>query len=327
MRKLWFLPLIMLGLMAWAESSDEGRAFYELAEIYEKGNDSIAADPDKSSEYYKQSALLGYVPAQSYLGYLFYRDKKVENYIDSALYWTEKAAENGDIKAAGNLGFLLTSAPDIPHDYERALKWLEKAADAGLPTSFTNLAELYGKGLGVSPDTVKAINLYDRAIIARVRDAEQRLLAMMGYKWKNLPADSALNMGLYYNSIGAPTVALDLFEDASDKGNAKAMGLTGLAYSRGTGTFYDHDKAMAWFLKSALAGDPSAQFILSETLEIFPDALDEVISVYNEQPEEFLVIHPKPGELTAAEFWRDKALLGGVADADEAYKRLLKPEL
>ena len=41
------------------------------------------------------------------------------------------------------------------------------------------------------------------------------------------------------------------------------------------GVKYSHDKSLEYFARAALAGNPSAMFILAETLEVFPDALQD----------------------------------------------------
>ena len=320
MKKLLLIIAVLLSAIAVAQSLDTGKELYEKAMAYETGNDSVAADSVKSRVLYRLAAEAGYIPAQNYLGFLYYNSKGAGHNVDSALYWIEKAALQGDVKAAGNLGFLYSAASDIQHDYSLAFKWLEKAADAGLPTSFTQLGDLYRQGQGVTADTLKAVELYERANRARIPDAEYRLLSMMGYEWKKLTPDSAVNLGLKYYNNGAPVIGVDLFENAASQGNSKAMALLGDAYSRAYGVGYDHEKSLEYFLQSAVAGNPSAQFVVAETLEIFPDLISEelISKLYPDglqYPFSF-------DNISSPQFWYDKASLGGVADADTAYSRL-----
>lgn len=286
-------------------SKASGEDLFLLAQLYETGNDSIPADLDRSISYYRMAAREGYAPARNYLGFLHYEGSKTSKDVDSALYWIGLAAEEGDIKAAGNLGYLLSQASDVSHDYPRAFKWLQKASDAGLKSSLVPLAELYRRGLGVEADTLKAIALYDRAIESGIQDAQLYLLAMMGNSWKSLPADSALALGLKYYVHRAPVAGIDLIETAANAGSPKALALLGDAYSRGIGVPYDHDLSVEFFHKAAILGDPSAQFILAELLEFFPDL---------------------PGEdLHDPSYWYEKAAQAGVDDAEEAYKLLFTP--
>ena len=53
--------------------------------------------------------------------------------------------------------------------------------------------------------------------------------------------------------------------------------MLGHAYARGRGVPYDHRLANEYFARAAILGNPAAMFILAETLEIFPDALDDLL--------------------------------------------------
>ena len=295
----------------------DSEVLYETALIYEKGNDSVMADPTKSTYFYRMAAMKGHTGAQNYLGFRYYNGEGIKQNVDSALFWIRKAAEAGDVKAAGNLGFLLTKAPDVPHDYEEGFRWLSLAVDSGLPVAYTQLADLYRNGLGCDPDTLKAIELYDRAINARIGDAPQRLLAMMGYKWKELSPDSALNLGLKYYPAPAPIVGIDLIENAAEKNEPRAIALLADAYSRGLTVEYNHDLSNFYFLKAALLGNPSAQYIIAELLEFFPDALDDFEELYSQQEDT-----PFPPEMKTADFWYLKAEENGVVNAEQAYTAL-----
>lgn len=314
--------LSILGCFSLSGSQPESaKDLYESALIYETGNDSIPPDPDKSFILYKKAAELGYNPARNYLGFLYYNAEGVTHNVDSALYWIRLAAENGDIKAAGNLGYLLSYAPDINHDYIEAVGWLTKATEAGLPTSYTQLAELKRRGLGCEPDTLAAINLYEKAINIGVSDAQQRLLAMMGYKWKSLPPDSALSLGLKYYTGRAPVVGIELIENAAKSNNTRALALLGDAYSRGIGVPYNHNLSTEYFLKASLLGNSSAQFILAEVLDFFPDSVDDTL--INKVLSEFNIDFSFD-DIKSSQFWYDKAARAGVLDADEAYEQLFQ---
>lgn len=291
--------VIILSLTAWGLTSDT----YEM-----------------STKDLKEAALSGSSEAQNYLGFRFYNGNDVEQNVDSALYWIGKAAENGNVKAAGNLGYLLSHAPDVPHDYDKAFLWLKIAADASLPQSFTQLGDLYRQGLGCETDTLKAIEFYEKGINAHVADAELRLLAMMGYKWKELPLDSAFSLGYRYYTKGAPIAGVDLLENAASQGSVKAMALLGDAYSRGIGVPYNHDISVDYFTKAAMLGNPSAQYILAELLDIFPDILDE-------KTESSLDLMPdiETQELNSAIYWYEMAKKQGVEDAETAYRLLFEP--
>ncbi len=321
-------------------AAGDARALYDLAVLHDMGYDSIPVDSLRSTMLYRMAAERGYAPAQNYLGFRYFNGEAVRQDVDSALYWMAKAAGNGDAKAANNLGYLLANSEKVTRDYPQALYWLTKAADAGLPAGMSQLADLYRQGLGTSPDTLRAEGLYSRAASAGLHDAELKLIAMKGHAWQTLAPDSALALGKYHYTHGAPLAGVTLFEtllpdsqptssdpelasshseavagscdsetqsgSSDSEAVATAMALLGDAYSRGAGVAYDHDRAVEYYKEAALRGNPSAEFVIAELLDIFPDA----------------VTFSNPEQNTAA-YWYDRAATHGITDASTATTRLL----
>lgn len=331
MRLIYYI-ILLLGVAAMPEvskqrlavrevaqkaSSGDAKALYDLAMLHDMGYDSIPVDSVRSTILYKLSAERGYAPAQSYLGYRYFNGEAVRQDVDSALFWMAKGAGNGDVKAANNLGYILANSELVTRDYPQALYWLTKAADAGLPAGLSQLADLYRRGLGCEADTARAESLYVEAIHKGLRDAELKLLAMKGRQWETLSADSALSLGKYHYSHGAPVIAVTLFENIiAGKGGsestgemAKALALLGDAYSRGMGVEYDYARSTSLFYEAALRGDPSAEFVIAELLDIFPDALDSITT----DPDQ-----------TNASYWYEKAASEGITDAATATARLFE---
>lgn len=289
-------------LVARAESGD-AKAMYDLATLHDRGYDTIPVDSARSTALYRLSATAGYPRAQNYLGFRYFRGEFVRQDVDSALYWLNKAAENGDVSAANNLGYLLTESDIIPHDYEEAFRWFSKGAEAGLPESESQLADLYRKGLGVAADTVKATELYTRAIEGGLQDAELKLLSMMGRKWETLEPDSAFILGRYYYTHHAPTVGVCLLKTAEKGDIPDALALLGDAYSKGLGTGYDHEMGRLYFLRAAMLGQHDSQRMIGEMLDIFPDALSDsnlrgvIMDYLNEHPNVTIE------DVTSAGYW------------------------
>lgn len=251
--------------LAVKADAGEPKALYDLARLHDIGYDTIAVDSLRSTALYLLSARKGYAPAMNYIGFKYYNGFMGKRDVDSAFYWIRKAADQGDVTAAANLGYLLMEGKDVNHDEEEALKWISVAAENGVP------------------------------------EAQFKLVDLMVDQWEELPVDSALLKGEEFYLGKAPIIGVRLLEIASDKGSAKALALLGDAYSKGVGVPYDHQKSTEYFYKAALACNPSAQFIVAELLEIFPDAI--------------------PGA-EGAEFWLDKARIGGVEDSESAYRLL-----
>lgn len=271
-----------------AEAGDP-EALYRLSAILERGFDTIAPDTVRSLSLLRRSAAAGYAPAMNYLGYLFKQGHLIPTDRDSSLYYITKAAQAGDPTAAHNLAFMLFETPVLSDKdstaVKEALEYLKKSAESGLPQAQTLLGDLYsGSVEGLPPevltvDTAKAVSLYEKAILQGFNDAELRLLNLMGPEWQRLDSETALEKSIYYWNLGAPTIAVELLHliGPSEPQTAQAYAILGHAYSRGQGAPYDHRKANEYFARAALLGNPSAQFILAETLEIFPDVLTDLL--------------------------------------------------
>lgn len=306
--------------LAKRASDGDAKALYDLASLHDTGYDTVPLDSARSTLLYRLSAEKGYPPAQSYLGYRYFMGEAVGKDVDSALYWLAKAAGNGDARAANNLGYLLTNGEAVTQDFPQAFYWLTKAADAGLPAAESQLADLYRLGAGTDIDTVKAAALYFKAFGKGLADAELKLLSMMARKWEGLPGDSAVKLGRYYYTSGAYLTGVTLFGYAARECNPEALALLGDAYSKGRGVDYDHDRATAYFLAAALRGEPSAQFVIAELLDIFPDALSsgpaaEVIKGFYQELD-------VPGDLYIPSYWYGKAAEQGVTDAEKGADRM-----
>jgi len=268
---------------------------------------------------------------------------------DSAQYYLHRAAVAGDPKAAHNLAYLLLnpSASGQETDDENgwfgqkeksdslAVNYLTQAAEAGLPQSQTLLADLCVQGRGLAPDTLRAITLYEKAIAAGFHDAELRLLNMIGHKFDTLEPYDALSEAVRYWKTGAYAISTAILlhltstmpPDAtaaitckSDSVAIRAAYILGRAYallghacSHGQGVQYDHRRANEYFARAAMLGDPSAQFILAETLEIFPDALASLFPNLSYEQAESLT----PQRL------RENAANSGITTAEAATRALL----
>ena len=128
---------------------------------------------------------------------------------------------------------------------------------------------------------------------------------MMGNKWKDLSPDSAMNLGIRYYNGSAPVAGIDLIENVALTGDPRAIAILGLAYSQGKGVAYNHRKSIDYFTRAAQGGNPSAQFILAELLEFFPDEDSDRDAIY----------------------WYEEAKKGGVTDSEAAYRLLLSPNM
>lgn len=264
--------IAILQLIERAKGGDP-KSIYDLGRLYETGYDTIIpVDSVQSMALYLSAAEKGYAPARNFIGFKYYKGEGVKKDIDSAFYWIRLAAEAGDITAASNLGYLLLESDEIGHDEKEAARWLRVAAEAGM------------------------------------REAQFKYAELMKPEWETLPADSALNLGVAYYIGKSPIAAIPLLEHAADSLRPKAMALLGDAYSKGLGVPYSHHLSLEYFYNAASSGNPSAQFIIAELLDFFPDALEFV----------------DDDSFKSAEYWYEKAAQNGVRDSETAYRLLFE---
>lgn len=325
-----------------AENGD-AEAQYRLATVLETGWDSVPADSVRALELMRRSAQAGFPPAMNYLGYLYGKGYKVGGRElipvdrDSSVMWLRRSADAGDPRAVSNLAYLLLndtvsalSSEAHPrtsaHNDSIAFVYLQKGASAQIPTAFSMLGDMYRDGRWVKRDTLKATANYEAALEHGLGDAESRLIALMGHRWQRLPQDSAFNLGLSYYTGYAPGAGVLLLEHASEIPDttgitdttgisARAMALLGDAYSRGVGVKYSHDKSLEYFARAALAGNPSAMYILAETLEVFPDALQDLPSDF---PDREVAID----RLSDPARLRAEAARSGIHNSTDAHRAL-----
>lgn len=259
----------------------------------------------------RQLAGNGDTEAMNYLGYLLINGNEgVEQDMGEGLIWLTRAAAAGDVKAASNLGWLYIKGDILEQNLEEGLKWLVKASDAGLPVAQSLLGDMYRDGNGVARDTVVADSLYRAAFERGLGDAGYKLYALNAENYAALSPEEKVETGKYYYLRGAPSEGVKLFYMASEQGDATALALLGDAYTRAIGVPYDYDLSLRYYAEAAVAGNPSARFVIGELLEIFPDALKniETGSHMSEDPA----------------YWYEKAAEGGVTDAVSATEMLFR---
>lgn len=295
----------MLAELEDRATGGDSAAMWHLSTLYERGYDSIPADSVLSMSWLKASASRGYLPAQSRLGYLYRIGRGVEANPDSTRYWLTLAADRGDAKAINNLGYLMLT--DSAADLSKARMMFERAAEMGLPEAMVNLADMLRHQQPA--DTLKAEQLYLKATSLGLADAQKKLLEMMSNRYQSMDAETALAAGLEAESYNAMTIAVLLFEQAAEAGNVQALALLGEAISKAGGADYDYAKVLDCYKRAALGGEPSAQYIVAELLEFFPDifSADEEMSA-----------------ITSTELY-ERAAEAGVIDAATAAQRLHTP--
>jgi TPR repeat protein len=143
-----------------------------------------------------------------------------------------------------NLGVRYAFGTGVKQDYKKAAELFLKAAMQGLADAQYNLGALYDNGLGVAKDPVRAVIWYHSA-------AEQ-----------NHPS-AELNLGLAYaNGTGVAqdyAEAARWFRRAADQGVVTAQYNLAALYANGRGVEESRVDAYAWFNIAAASGDLEAR--------------------------------------------------------------------
>lgn len=143
-----------------AAASGDAEGQVALARLY--SNDPTKTEAEKS--FQALNALVSLVSAVkggrcvyiNHIGNLYLSGTLVEQDVDVAIKWYEKAAELGDALTAERIGRVLLSSLSHEVDYKRASDFFEQAADLGRPSAAFITGKAYAAGLGRSRDLDKA---------------------------------------------------------------------------------------------------------------------------------------------------------------------------
>lgn len=132
------------------------------------------ATPEKSNfEAMLSAAKNGDAAAMNNLGILYSTGKIVQVDFKAAMYWFEKAANQGVGEGSANVGLLYENGWGVPVNYFEAANWYKKAIGQGENTGLAEfqLGGLYENGLGLREDLSKAAILY-RTVVEKHGDNE-----------------------------------------------------------------------------------------------------------------------------------------------------------
>lgn len=300
-------------MLQWADTAPDAVAF-RIALDFDDRTTGLPTDSADADSLLRLLAAKDYPPALNYLGFKYFSGVGAPLDTTAGLAMIRRAANLGDLRAYNNLGWLYLNGALGTRDYDQARRWFELASAGGVPTAAATLGDIYRDGLGVAPDTLAADSLYRLAIDRGLGDAQLRLIDLRYPYWQTLPADTLLTLGLRQYTGRGPAVGVVMFRLAADAGNPRAEALLGDAFSTGKGVEYSHRQSLIHFYRAALGGNPSAQFVIAELLDMFPDALLEV-------PDDALPDTAR--RIDDPQHWYRLAASHGITDAARATDSLL----
>ena len=226
---------------------NDPRGAYGLGIMYQEDKHSCGHNDQQAVYWYQKAAEQGNVVAQFNLGVMYDEGSGVPQDGKQAVYWYQKAAEQGYLGAQYNLGLMYENGRGVPKDDKQAVYWFQKAAEQGYAGAQYNLGLMYAEGRGVPQDDKQAVSWFQKV-------AEQ------GY------AGAQYNLGVMYeNGRGVPQddkQAVSWFQKSAEQGDADAQYILGYMYAEGRGVPQDDKQAVSWFQKAAEQGFAKAQNIL-----------------------------------------------------------------
>ena len=198
-----------------------------------------------------------------------------------ALYWFQKAADQGNIDAI----YGAAMCHYYTEDYESAVTLLQQGADKAHPQSQFVLGMCHVLGQGVKQNNKKGLQWCLKAADQGLDEAQNFLgkayyegeIVKKDYKkaisWWTLSAEQGHNESLmslascYVNGYGveqSDSTAFRYYLQAATNGHADAQYLVGVAYRSGVGVEPNLNEALAYYFKAAQQGHQFAQDAFDE---------------------------------------------------------------
>ena len=278
-----------------AREKEHMKASYNIGWMYGTGK-GVAKDESKWLKYTKESAILGFVTAQSVLVKAYYYGwyDLAEN-DDEAFKWLSKAANaTPDVPARAKViaeaqylvGDCYKYGQGTEENEEVAYQWYKKASDGGYNDAHAMIACAYEDGMyGMPEDKEKAFKLYEKGAKGGDAFAMWRLAQCYeggigtverknyAFKWFKEAAENGedrawCSLGRCYTyGIGTndnPAEGIKCFKKAGETGVAEAWNHLGIIYRDGLAGKVDYDLAIEYFNKSADGDHWDAMFNLAQ---------------------------------------------------------------
>lgn len=233
------------------EAAELGNPYaqYELSKIYLSSEEPSEKDIEKALTMLNMAATKGMnVAAQYFLGRIYSNNEYGIKDLEKAIYWLNKALENGNGFAAYVLGKIYLSEDNECCDKDIAVRYFTQSAARGNEYAQYTLGKLY-----MDPES----GYYDP-------EEGERLLkesAEQGNEYAQYALGSAYvdrRSGIYNKNKG-----MEILIGLAEKGNENAQMKLGFIYLQGDVVSQDIDKAVKWFKKAADNGNKTAKDIIA----------------------------------------------------------------
>lgn len=225
------------------KQADNEWAWRQLYRCYVKGI-GVEQNLGKALDYARQLAdkaddgLMAWVTASAYL-----KGKGIEKDEVAGRKYLDKAAAANIAQAIHHKGTLLRDEGKSAAAYN----CFNQAASMGLPEAMTEAAKLLLKGAeGVEKDEARALSMLQSAAL------------------RYESPHAAMELGLYYDSVGEPELANSWYKTASDRGVIEAMARRGLLHiTPNSGLNWSPTQMYRWWKTGSNAGDETCSLYLN----------------------------------------------------------------
>lgn len=217
---------------------------YLLGARYYTG-EGVELDQPRAMFWFQRAAEQGHAEAQYQMGLAQAEGfGGLEANPPLALEWFRKAAIQGHPNAQLLLGVALLEGKVIEKNQEEALEWLVRAAGQGQVKALLLVAKSYLGGYGVAKDELRAVDWFH--IAAERGNVEAQLfLGMIYYGGRIVEQD--FNQAYFW------------LKHTAEQGNDEAQYLLATLYEVGKGTPQSLTNALNWYEKAATQGNVRAQ--------------------------------------------------------------------
>lgn len=248
-------------------------AQYQLATLLDNGL-GASRDIFTAVQWYRKSAEQGYLPAVTYVGYMYATGHGVARNPMEAAKWYTQAAQMGDPVAQNAIGVLLRDGAGVKKNHQLAAQWFLQGATQGNVDAQSNLGAMYRLGLGVQKNPQEALRWFaaaaekgDLYALTALGDMYLRGIGLPApdparaaayYKQAAdkdyLPAQLALAKAYEADETKGPSEAVLLYAKAAKKGDSEAQTRLGFYYENGYGLPQDKASALRWYTRALRAG-------------------------------------------------------------------------
>lgn len=160
----------------------------------------LTRDVQAAIYWYDKAAQQGNAGAQNELGLIYFTGRDTEKNFSLALKLFQAAAASGQADAMNNLGAIYSTGEEIAQDQDKALMYFSEAAERGNSKSQLTLGLMYLEGIGVEQDFLAAEALLLKAAEAGDEGAQMHL----GLMYTNRPfAEDTRVEGIKWLKIAA----------------------------------------------------------------------------------------------------------------------------